>query len=232
MIAQWEAKLSKEVIGFIGWLGVATILAMAVVLVGGSRARSDPVSQTFPAKEPDAPAHLALDTGSLQMRVFTSQAGDYSFEAPEAWKSRASSSDSRMEELFVGPVNSERQMVVYLSISRHPGSDKSEAVKQLLAKVARDRRNQVLANEALTVGQRPANRLTVQEIATVPMGSPEFLEISLRETFVLVEKGSDLFVLEYVSTPELHQVYRSVFDRLVTSFHFHDTAIRSGTGQP
>ncbi len=52
-------------------------------------------------------------------------------------------------------------------------------------------------------------------------GGYEIVTLALSERLVLLPKGPDLYVLEYVSSPALHQEYLPVFERLVASFHFH-----------
>jgi hypothetical protein len=53
------------------------------------------------------------------------------------------------------------------------------------------------------------------------MWESEFLAPILFENFVIVQDELDMYVLEYVSTPESYEVYQPLFHRLVTSFRLH-----------
>jgi hypothetical protein len=192
------------------------MLAAAIPLAVGNRARGDPVPTTSGTQASDGAKALAQDAGALQFSVFTSPAGDYSFEAPGAWRKPLDPKDVAREAFFVGPVDQARHIIVFLTVSRYPRGGKTASIESMIAQMRLDKGIQTLADETLLVGRHPARSVTIHEPAA------GMLDVDLRESFVLVESGPNIFVLQYVSSPEVYAEHRPIFDRLVTSFHFHD----------
>jgi hypothetical protein len=217
MTLHWEAKHPKEMVALILVIGVAALLAAAILLARENRARGDPALTTSRTQVSDGAQGRTQDVGALQFLVFTSPAGDYRFEAPGAWKSPIDPEDPTQEAFFVGPVDQAHHVVVFLTVSRYPQGGKTASIESMIAQLRLDRGKQVLANEILLVDQRPARFVTIHEPAA------GILDFDLRESFVLFEREPHIFVLEYVSSPEVYAEYRPIFDRLVTSFHFRDS---------
>lgn len=216
MTIHWDTKNSKEVIALMAVIGVVVMLAAAIPLAVGNRARGDPVLSASGTQAAEGAKGLAQDAGALKFTVFTSPAGDYSFEAPAAWRSALDPHDATREAFFVGPVDKTRHLVVFLAVSRYPRSGKTPSIERMIAQQRLEEVEQILSDETLLVGRRPARFVTVHEPAS------GMLDVGLRESFVLVENGPNIYVLEYVASPEVYAEYRPIFDRLVTSFHFHD----------
>ncbi len=216
MTIHWDTKNSKEVLALMAVIGVVIMLAAAIPLVVENRARGDPVPTTSGTQASDGAKNFAQDAGALQFTAFTSPAGDYSFEAPGAWKEPLDTHDSTKEAFFVGPVDQARQIVVFLTVSRYPRGGKTASIESMIAQMRLGSGTQTLSDETLLLGRHPARFVTVHEPAA------GILEFDLRESFVLVENGPNIYVLEYVASPEVYAEYRPILDRLVTSFHFHD----------
>lgn len=216
MTIHWHTKNSKEVLALMAVIGVVVMLAAAIPLAVGNRARGDPILSASWTQAAEGAKDFAQDAGSLQFTVFTSPAGDYSFEAPAAWRSALDPHDATREAFFVGPVDQARRIIVFLTVSRYPRGGKTASIESMIAQMRLDKGIQTLADETLLVGRHPARSVTIHEPAA------GMLDVDLRESFVLVESGPNIFVLQYVSSPEVYAEYRPIFDRLVTSFHFHD----------
>lgn len=224
MVVHWDTKHSKEVIALIAVIGVVAVLAVAILRAGGNRARGDPVLTTSGTQASEGAKALTQDAGALQFTTFTAPSGDYRFEAPGAWRNPLDPKDLTREAFFVGPVDQARHIVVFLSVSRYPRGGKTASIESMIAQLQLERGKQILSDETLLVGQRPARFVTFHEPAA---GIRDF---DLMESFVLVENGPNIYVLEYVSSPEVYAEYLPVFDRLVTSFHITQESRGSGSG--
>jgi len=221
MTLLWKQKHSKDKIALIAMTSVAAVLTAAVALAGGIQMQSNPELTAFEMRTSDRTTGLGRGAAALQYTVFTSKTGDVSFEGPKDWVFPLNPRDATREAFFVGLINQTRRTVVFLAVSRYPRVGASASVEGLIAQLNLDRNKQLVTNEAILVDQRSARLLAIEERAAVPLGNQEIVTLALSERLVLIPNGRDLFVLEYVSSPALHQEYLPVFERLVTSFHFH-----------
>lgn len=216
MTIHWDTKNSKEMLALMAVIGVVVMLAAAILLAVGNRARGDSLVTASGTQTSDGAKGLVQDAGALQFTAFTSPAGDYSYEAPGAWRSPPDTRDPTQEAIFVGPVDQARHIIVFLTVSRYPRGGMTASIENMIAQMRLGKGTQTLADETLLVGRHPARFVTVHE----PAGG--MLDFDLRESLILVEKGPNIFVLEYVASPEVYAEYRPIFDRLVTSFQFLD----------
>ncbi len=216
-----EAKPPKELIVLIRVISASVVLAAAVALAGRNQVQSNPELTAFGMRTSDGAQGLGLGAAALQYTVFTSETGDYSFEAPSSWAHPLKPRDPTREAFFVGPVDRTRHTGVFLTVSRYPRGGTSASIEVLIAQLLLDRTKQIVSNEALVIDQRPARLLTIQEHAAVPGWSPGIVHLALSESLLIIEDEQEIYMLEYVSSPELHREYLPVFDRLVTSFRFH-----------
>ncbi|HEX5545553.1 MAG TPA: hypothetical protein VFX10_08650 [Nitrospira sp.] len=152
--------------------------------------------------------------------AFRSSDGDFSFEGPTAWATPVDPTDSALKVLFVGLADQSRHSVVLLGISRYPG--RGAAIEQEIDRLQTNQWTEMLMHENCLVDRRPAHIIVIRDRIAVPMWESEFSAPTLFENFVIVQDESDMYVLEYASTPEFYEAYQPLFHRLVTSFRFHD----------
>ncbi len=155
----------------------------------------------------------------LRIIAFRFSDGDFSFEGPAAWVTPVDPTDSALKALFVGLVDQSRHSVVLLGISRYPG--RGAAIEQEIDRLQTNQWTEMLMHENCLVDRRPAHIIVIRDRIAVPIWESEFSAPTLFENFVIVQDESDMYVLEYASTPELYEAYRPLFHRLVTSFRFH-----------
>lgn len=221
-----EAKHTKEMLALLAALGVTALVAAAVPLPERSRVHSDPIFATAGRQGSATARNHIQGPDAIQFTVFTSPAGDYSFEAPAAWASPLDPRDPTREAFFVRPVDQTRHTVVFLTVSRYPHRGTTASLESLIGQLQLDPQKHVLSTESLVIDQHPARLVRIHELAAVPMWTPEIVRLDLRECILLIENGSEIYVLEYVASPEMYGEYWPIFDHLVTSFHFR----RKGAG--
>lgn len=178
-----------------------------------------------------APDHCAavLSTAStepapvkddLHFTAFRFSDGNFSFEGPAAWATPVDPTDSALKALFVGLVDQSRHTVVLLGVSRYPG--KAVAIDHEIDRLQTNQWTEMLMHESCLVDRRPAHVLVIRDRIPVPMWESEFPAPILFENFVIVQDESDMYVLEYASTPAFYETYRPLFYRVISSFRFHD----------
>lgn len=214
-----EAKHTKEMLALLAAIPLAAMVAAAVLPQGRNRAHSDPVSATT-GREGSAIARNHIQVpDAVQFTVFTSPAGDYSFEAPAAWASPLDPRDPTREAFFVGPIDETRHTVVFLMVSRYPHRETTASLESLIEQLQLDPQKHVLSTESLVIDRHPARLVRIHQLADVPMWTLDIVHLDLQETAVFVENGSDIYVLEYVASPEVYGEYWPIMNRLMTSFH-------------
>lgn len=232
MTLHWDTKHTTEIMLAIGVVGFAAVLAGAAVSVTGSRAPGGPVPLASPTKVA-AQAHAdAAGVGALQMTVVTSPRGDYRFEAPATWANPLDPRDATLEAFFVGPVDQTRHTMVTMMISRYSRGKHRASMEDLLAQLQGDKDIHILGTETIAVDHRPARLVRTHEVTSMLSKGLEVLSLDLRESIVMVENGTDILVIEYVASPDVYGEYWPIFDRLVTSFQFHDRPVVQGSERP
>ena len=220
MRLHWVNQRCKVMVALIV-IGVAVVSTAAVGLAGEKQARGDPALTGSATPVPDVAKSPAQDAGNLQFTIFTSRGGTFSFEVPSTWTTSPATHDPMREAFFVGPTDQARHLAVFLTVSRYPTGTTSASPEDLIAQLKLDRNERVVISEPLLIDNRPARLLTFRGYAAVPGWTTEPVDLALCESVALIADGGDIYLLEYVSSPELYSEYLLIFDRLVRSFHFH-----------
>lgn len=223
MTLHWDTKYTRELMLVIGVVGFAAVLAGVTASVTGSRAPGDPVLLASPMKAAEQRQADAAGVGALQMTVVTSPRGDYRFEAPATWANPLDPSDVTLEAFLVGPVDQTRHTIVMMMVSRYSRGEHTASMEHLLAQLQGDKGKHILGTETIAVDRRPARLVRIHEVTSLLSKGLEVLSLDLRESIVMVEKGPDLLVIEYVASPDVYGEYWPIFDRLVTNFQFVST---------
>lgn len=223
MTLHWDTTHTRELMLVIGAVGFVAVLAGAAVSVTGSRAPGGPVLLASPAKAAEQGQVEAAGVGSLQMTAMISPRGDYRFEAPATWANPLDPRDVTLEGFFVGPVDQTRHTMVMMMVSRYSRRAHPTSMENMLAQLQGDKGKHILGTETIAVDRRPARLVRIHEVTSMLSTGLEVLSLDLRESIVMVENGPDLFVIEYVASPDVYGEYWPIFDRLVTNFQFVPT---------
>jgi hypothetical protein len=202
-------------------VAVALLLNFIPLEENESRAASSmPVSREQNLSDQKKPSK---DKETLQFRVVTSQEGNFTFEAPVGWEQPTNIFVQAQEVLLVGPIDKNHHTTVFLNVSRNPKGVKNYSLEEVVKQLSHGKERVIVKDEFLFLDQHPARRLILQETSSVQEGG-EVVSLQLRAIVVLISEGKDMYVLEYVSSPELYESYLAVFEHVIQSFHvYHES---------
>jgi len=188
---------------------------------GGEGARGDPVLTNYVIQALNEGKSMAKDFKDLEFLVFTSSKGDYRFEVPKAWASPTSPHDPTFEAIFVGPIAKAHHLGVFLTVGHYPQDGQVVSLDGVFAQFQREMGKKIISTETLLIDQHAAHLLRIHEQVSVPLRTYEKVaQFIIWERIALIEKAGEIYVLHYISSPELYEENLPVFEHLLTSFHF------------
>lgn len=188
---------------------------------GGGGARGDSVLTNSVIQVLNEGKSMAKDFKHLEFWVFTSRKGDYSFEVPKAWASPTSPHAPTFEAIFVGPIDKAHHLGVLITVGLYPQDGQVATLDDVLAQLRGVKGKQIISTGTLLIDQHAALLLRIHEQVFVPMRAHEKgAQFIICQRVALIEKEGEIYVLQYVSSPELYEENLPVFEHLMTSFHF------------
>lgn len=198
-------------------ISLMALLASTPVLAEGNQAGGERESTTPNRAMTNTTAPAQHET-TFPFKHFVSLDGGYTFEGPETWEQALDSFDPTRVASFVGPINRSQATVVFLIVRRYTQDGVIMSIENEISQLHLDRTRRLITDRIIRIGQHPARVMTVQEQATVLLRTLEIVEINLTESYVLIQESNSLYVLEYVASPDLFEVYWPIFDRVMMSF--------------
>jgi len=206
---------------FLTVMGVAVALLLNFIPTGENESRGETLVTVSKDQNLSDQKRSSTDGETLQFRVVTSQEGNFTFEAPAGWEQPTNISVQTQEVLLMGPIDKNHHTTVFLKVSRNPQGIKDHSLEDVVKQLSHGKERVIIKDEPLFLDQHPARRFTLKETSPVRMESNEIGSLQLREVVVLLPEEKDMYVLEYVSSPDLYETYLAVFEHVIQSFHVH-----------
>jgi len=223
MTPQRQIKYSKKLIMRVG-MGATTFLLLFGSLSWGHEdegVRGDPVLTPCETQALNEGKSRVKHFNAPDFAVFTSGKGDYKYEVPEKWTSPKDLHDPAFEAIFVGPSDKIHHQSVFITVGRYPQSGKVASLNSVLSQLKREHGKQILETQPLLIDRHPARILRIEERLPISMGMQQkMVQLALCEQVALIEYEGEVYVLEYVSSPQLYEEYLPIFEHMVNSFHF------------
>jgi len=206
---------------FLTIMGVAVALLLNFIPTGENESRGESLVTVSKDQNLSDQKRSSTDGETLEFRVVTSQDGNFTFEAPAGWEPPTNIHVPTQEVLLVGPIDKNHHTSVYFKVIRNPEGITNHSLEDIVKQLSHGEERVIVKDEPLFLDQHPARRFTLKEASPVRVESNEISSFQLREVVVLLPEGKDMYVLEYISSPELYESYLAVFEHVIQSFHVY-----------
>lgn len=198
--------------------GLVGVLMYLLPLFEDARARSDPVVPSSASEVAELTANAGKGSAEFSSEPFFGAESEYQVEVPAAWRKEVRIEDRAREVMFVGPVDERRHSVTTLTIGCYRQEGMMPKIEAEMTQLSRTEYPRIINDEAVNVDQRPARRILILDQVAMPAASGEIVQVVFSESFVIIPYAQCLYVLGYVTTPDLYEVYLPVFQRIVDTF--------------
>jgi len=188
---------------------------------GGGGTHGDPVLTNCATQALQEGKNMAQANQDLEFSLFTSGKGDYRYEVPKKWTNPQTLRDPDFEAIFVGPTDMIHHQSVFITVGRYPHGRQVASLNSVLTQFQGEHGKQIIESQTLLIDGQPALIMRVQERVPIPMGIQQKVgQVAICEYVALIERGGEVYALEYVSSTKLYEEYLPVFEHMVNSFHF------------